>query len=518
MTINEVEEKSVVAVLDSKSVTDADEHFFYNKEYWYKRVRMPPRKADEACENLLAVAEFLEKSEIFKEYATKELIKFIREWAKRCQHGRYEDLPDVEMYTHDGYDCDGLDLWIRHRGSKAENFHQKMIAACGPWMFGVEKSHYLQVLLAYFYNINAGITRCHEPDFGHFMLHLEDRIQSRMQQLWGVDLFKNRINLLDHEIDLDFVAVGVAPLSLNEDYVTKGKPAEGLSNDLHFMAERMRVEYPPLPPSSKREFGMIKSFLRDHPQHKVADVQRLCKMFKAQSNGNDVWPKLPTMIGPAIRRWTINQQIALLKLQSGQSYTEFFNKLKSKKIKLPPPTNPRVDKRKTKPVVESQREASNETTQVEVSSAPSRLSRPHVPPLCAPAQSVFVNGSVNASEAHKLNCAWWPICKKGRKDCGGARKELCAIYGVKGAKERPTKDELSRQIRIHSWTDKQKNMDCAWHPFCKTKQVVCGGQRGAWCSRYGTHGSHRHEAPSGEILKQAKKAAKAQKRRDRADK
>ena len=73
---------------------------------------MPPRKADEACENMLAVADFLEKSETFKEYATEELGKFIRGWAKRCQQGRYEDLPDVEMYTHDRYDCDGLDLWI----------------------------------------------------------------------------------------------------------------------------------------------------------------------------------------------------------------------------------------------------------------------------------------------------------------------------------------------------------------------------------------------------------------------
>ena len=43
MTINEVEEKKVKEVLLSKGITDYDEHFLHNKEYWYKRVRMPPR-------------------------------------------------------------------------------------------------------------------------------------------------------------------------------------------------------------------------------------------------------------------------------------------------------------------------------------------------------------------------------------------------------------------------------------------------------------------------------------------
>ena len=107
------------------------------------------------------------------------------------------------MYKHNGVDPDGLDLWLRRRGSRAENFHQKMKVAAGPFGFGVETFHYLQVLLAYFYNISAGINRCGEPDFGHFMLHLEDRIQIRMQQIWAVDLFTNRINVLEHE-PLDF--------------------------------------------------------------------------------------------------------------------------------------------------------------------------------------------------------------------------------------------------------------------------------------------------------------------------
>jgi len=58
------------------------------------------------------------------------------------------------IYKHDGYDSNGLDLWLRHRGSKAENFHQKMHVAVESIM--VESAHYLQVILA-FYNVNAGV-------------------------------------------------------------------------------------------------------------------------------------------------------------------------------------------------------------------------------------------------------------------------------------------------------------------------------------------------------------------------
>ena len=84
------------------------------------------------------------------------------------------------------------------------------------------------------------------------------------------------------------MAVGVGPLSFDDRYVTKVEPADGLNNDLHFAAKRMSIKHPPLSPSSKREFGMIKSFLANNPRPKEADIQRLCMMFKAQTNGTDI--------------------------------------------------------------------------------------------------------------------------------------------------------------------------------------------------------------------------------------
>ena len=103
----------------------------------------------------------------------------------------------------------------------------------------------------------------------------------------GSQSFQNCINLLEHE-PLDFVAVGVGILSFDDHYVTKGEPADGLTNDYHFAARRMSVKHPPSSPSSKREFGMIKLFLVNDPWPKEADIQRLCRMVKAQTNGTDI--------------------------------------------------------------------------------------------------------------------------------------------------------------------------------------------------------------------------------------
>ena len=145
----------------------------------------------------MTLLNYLQTNEVFKEYVTDDLVKHIKGWARRCLKGRYDDLPDVEMYKHDGYDSNGLDLWLRHRGSKAENFHQKMHVAVGPYGIGVESAHYLQVILAYFYNVNAGIRRCDEPDFGHPMLDLEDRIQSRIADIWELLFFRTESTLVN---------------------------------------------------------------------------------------------------------------------------------------------------------------------------------------------------------------------------------------------------------------------------------------------------------------------------------
>jgi hypothetical protein len=64
---------------------------------------------------------------VLKRKSTKNKSKYPKPFA-----GQYDELLDVEMYIHDGYDQDGLDLWLQNWGSKAENFHQKMKVGAGP--------------------------------------------------------------------------------------------------------------------------------------------------------------------------------------------------------------------------------------------------------------------------------------------------------------------------------------------------------------------------------------------------
>jgi len=230
-SINAKDEDAVVAVLKNKGIEDPLEHFMFHREYHLERVRCPPRKGVKASHYLQETLEYIKGNEHFKEYVTPDLEKFLSGWARRCRQGRYEDLPDVEMYNHIGYDSNNLPLWHRRRGSKAENFHQKMHVAAGPFGVGMETGHYLHVLLAYMYNVSAGINRCCEPDFGHFDLWYEDRIGSRIGEIWGVQLFPNRTNVSEFKW-LDFTAVGVGQLHFDKSFVTTGPPADNLRGDL----------------------------------------------------------------------------------------------------------------------------------------------------------------------------------------------------------------------------------------------------------------------------------------------
>jgi hypothetical protein len=145
-------------------------------------------------------------------------VEYLDKLERKCQEGLFEELSDVSLFIWRGTDSNGLDLWWRNRGStRAENIHQKMRVAFGPWGVGAQTGHFLLLLISYRHNVNTGIRRCNEHNFGHPWLYFEDRIQMRVQEIFNVNIYPRHTNLAQFKGVDGFVAVGIGPLNYNED-------------------------------------------------------------------------------------------------------------------------------------------------------------------------------------------------------------------------------------------------------------------------------------------------------------
>ena len=218
---------------------------------------MPFKSGVEASQGILKILQFMKNYSEFSEYLTDDLEKHFINWARRCRSGRFEEIPGINLFEHDGYDSNGVSLWLRNTGTKCENFHQKLHVGTGPFGMGVESAHYFHVILSYDYLVNAAVRRGHEPDFGHWKLDIEDRIQCKMLKIWNVTVFTMRVNVSEFRT-VEFVAVGIGPLSFNKDYVTKADhPSPKLKGGLKVMAQKMNVDIPPLPFSTPAEYHLL---------------------------------------------------------------------------------------------------------------------------------------------------------------------------------------------------------------------------------------------------------------------
>ena len=79
-----------------------------------------------------------------------------------------------------------------------------------------------------------------------------------------------------------------------------------------------------------------------------------------------------------------------------------------------------------------QRQQTLATSSTNTNDSSTTVGRPFVPPICAPAQTRDIPVSTAASNDEVGKCAYWPICKKNRRDCGGYSKDLCRTYGING--------------------------------------------------------------------------------------
>jgi len=255
------------------------DHFYFNKDWWRRHVRMTTPKRTEHAVEVKRLHVFVQK---FIPTYNAKLADYFNNLEWEILEGLYNELSDINLYTWDGVDSDGLDIYTRRRGSnRAELYHRFLSLAFGPATMGPEMGHYLMLLVSYRFNISTGIARCNEYDFGHPWLEYIDRIQIRHIQLFGWNLFPRHKNLLLVETDPDFIVVGFGSISLDARYVQPSdRPAHDLKACIRWLASQMRVAEPALNVSSPFERKICNDFFKTFPKPTTRRFEELGKRFK----------------------------------------------------------------------------------------------------------------------------------------------------------------------------------------------------------------------------------------------
>ena len=167
-----------------------------NREWWRRRVRMYTPSAAEHARKIRLVHKLIQEVEPLKSEYTEKLGEYMNAFERKASEGLFEELVKVSLFQWDGTDSNGLDLWLRKHGStRAESFHQKLRAALGPWGVGARSAHYIMLLVTFQYNLHTGIMRCGEHNFGHPWLQYVDRIQTRIMNIFGSDIYPRHVNI-----------------------------------------------------------------------------------------------------------------------------------------------------------------------------------------------------------------------------------------------------------------------------------------------------------------------------------
>jgi hypothetical protein len=348
-----------------------------------------------------------------KEYYTDELRDYLLSFEKKCMEGLFEELADVSVYQWDGKGANGLDMWLRLRGStRAENLHQKLNAALGPWGIGARSGHYVVLLVCHRYNVQTGIRRYNEHNFGHPWLQYIDRIQARIEEMFGETVFPRHTNLGQFKEIKDFIAVGIGPLYYSPDYVDLGDPDPRLKGDNLFVAKRQKLKCPPLHISTRTEKRIFNQFITNNPNPTGREWRKLATEFKEQTNCGDVFPKLPSMLKNHHKKWRKNQLIVLAEEKIKEPYNVLLRELADP---------PRVRSK----VVEAQH---NQRVLPQLNTALPLLEGPVDPlpvaPPTAPGQTDFVKATREAPQKPR-KCANRPFCTKWAHECGGFQRDRC---------------------------------------------------------------------------------------------
>ena len=223
----------------------------------------------------------------------------------------------------------------------------------------------------------------------------------------------------------------------------------------------------------------------------------MCKQFLEKANGVDIFPKLPSLIKPGIKRWEINQSIELLGLQTEEGFKSLMAELKTA-ISIGAPAQA------------AGRLHINNANSIDNSLVSVVQPRVHVGPIPTIGQITAV---ANPTEV-AVKCKWWPVCTSLASVCGGRQKRHCKFYGTNGTKTPPSEEEFARLLRFKTWSAAALKRDCAYYPLCTQKAWDCGGTKRKNCIVY--HGANStKQPPTEEQLREAKRDSKRRKQMDR---
>ena len=92
------------------STEDIMDHFYFNREYWYQRVRVYPPPAARGEENIKYVLNFVENNPVFKDIRDEKLKTYFDMLLGHIKEGGMDETRDVQLFQHDGKDKHGLNL------------------------------------------------------------------------------------------------------------------------------------------------------------------------------------------------------------------------------------------------------------------------------------------------------------------------------------------------------------------------------------------------------------------------
>lgn len=447
-----VQKKKKINPDDDSYLDKLMEDFYFNREWWRQHCRMYTPKALEHAQRLQLVIDSIKADNSLKDlFEDDEMIKYFDSFMDQILKGQFEEPSDVMLFVKLADDNNGLPQYLRLKGTvRAENVHQKMKTAIGPWGIGARTAHMLLVLISYRYNVNTTIKRCDGYDFGHYELHLIDRIQQRIQEIFNVLIWPKYKNVSAAKWKEDFVSVGIGPLNYDERFVQfSPKPAPFMTGDMLFLAERMKLKYPLLPLSTKAEFKILDDYLLNN-KPTTSNIEKLAQIYNTKSNGKDIFPKLPSMIKGYLKKHEKNNEIKLANDDVSVGVRELLRRLFITKIDgiltypaltdtptrqstnfegdifedaleqdedLPDASVAVEDGNTNDFVMEDPDDDDNEE---EVAVAQIQMTH-HIPPVQAGFQKSYI---ATISQADRM-CANYPRCKRRVSECSGWTLALC---------------------------------------------------------------------------------------------